>query len=63
MRPALKTKWNSLSVLGALCVHVPVYKAFIVVTLEIVVGSGPQLICTDVGLWDMDRRVCVCVCV
>lgn len=39
-RPTLKTKWNSLSVLGAMCVHIHLCESFLVVTLEIAVGQA-----------------------
>lgn len=44
----------------AVCVHVYVCEAFIVISLETGVGPGPQLICSDVGLRDRHRWVCVC---
>lgn len=31
------------------------------VTLQITVGPGPQLVCTDMSLWDIDREA-VCLC-
>lgn len=40
--------------------HVHMYEAFIVVTLEIVARPGSKLVCIDAGLWGMVRRgVCV----
>lgn len=51
---------QSVCVRGNVCVHVHMYEAFIVVTLEIVARPGSKLVCIDAGLWGMVRRgVCV----
>lgn len=53
-RPALKTKWNSLSVGGNVCAC-SLVRGFSSGYPRDCGGPGTQLVGTDVGLRDMDR--------